>query len=54
MKYFRSDGVLTLTCDVAGRAATNDKQDPDREMLRMMDFLRNGNDQAHGVPPGHA
>jgi hypothetical protein len=41
MNYFRRSWVLlVLFGAVTGRAATNDKQHPDREMLRMMDFLR--------------
>jgi hypothetical protein len=41
MNYFRRSWVLlVLFGAVIGRAATDDKQHPDREMLRMMDFLR--------------
>ena len=41
MNYFRRSWVLlVLFGAVIGRAATDDKQQPDREMLRMMDFLR--------------
>jgi hypothetical protein len=32
--------LLVLFGAVTGRAATDDQQHPDREMLRMMDFLR--------------
>ena len=41
MKYFRRLWLLSVLLAAAtGRAATNDKQNPDREMLRLMDFLR--------------
>lgn len=41
MNYFRRSWVLlVLFGAVPGRAATDDQQHPDREMLRMMNFLR--------------